>query len=90
MFLKDEVGYWVHDQEGIKDMVLSYLRVIYNNDHLSTPLNNNHNTHGYDSLSNNAHLSLKEPFNINVITKALKSFKPSKAFGPNGLHPIFY
>lgn len=88
--LKDEVVNWTHDQEVIKDMVLTYFIGIYTTDHTHTALYGIQTVFGFNTLSDDASLSLREQLRPSEITNALYSFKESKAPRPDGLHPIFY
>lgn len=87
-FFKDEVGNWINDPLLIMSYVNNYFKDLFTSSHVITsrknPLKPSSNVGQVDLTT------LDGPLQEIEIKRAIFSFKPFKAPGPDGLHPFFY
>lgn len=87
-YFKDDSGQWLNDQHFIMSHIYNYFNNIFSTSHSTTDWNivkcNLSSFHMYDLTT------LDKPLSYREITRAIFSFKPFKAPGPNGLYPFFY
>lgn len=89
MTLTHESGREYTHQEDILNLTLHFFRNLY---HTSQEFVNwNRYGHSLDTRSNfEEYEALAAPLRDSEIILAIKSFKPPKAPGPDGLHPLIY
>ncbi|XP_070004851.1 uncharacterized protein [Nicotiana sylvestris] len=85
---KDEAGNWINDPLLIMSYVNNYFKDLFTSSHVITsrknPINPSSNVGQVDLTT------LDGPLQEIEIKRAIFSFKPFKAPGPDGLHPFFY
>lgn len=88
IFFKDESGNWINDHASLSSHVLNYFTNIFTTSQVSTNWKEPNNIPlGNTQLDLT---SLDAPLLDIEIKKAIFSFKPFKALGPDGLHPFLY
>ena len=89
MCLRDSTGNWTHAPQTIKSTILTHFNMLFTSDMLHALLHLpsliNHNSHSHD-----IQITLNGEVNNLEIKQAIFSFKPYKALGPNGFHPVFF
>lgn len=91
--LKNESGNWIEDQDEVFRHITDFFSNMYTTNHLSYPNHHYyppHNNHQNTTLSASKVALLDAPLRDFVIINAIKSFKPPKAPGPDGIQPIFF
>lgn len=79
---------WTYDHKEINSIILNHYNEIYSYELMSSN-KTSHERFDY-ALSEEARSQLSKPISKEEIHKAIKSFKPLKAPGSDGLHPIFF
>lgn len=87
-FFKDSDGSWINDPGQILDYTSEFFQKAFQTDHIDTPWKNILNSQTY---FDNIDLSdLDYPLKDFGVVRAIFSFKPFKAPGPDGIPPFFY
>lgn len=86
--LKDYAGIWTFDNLVIKDSIFQYFNSLFTTEQLSSLKTYTQSSTSF--LSDANCLSLTRPLQDLKVVHAIKSFKPYKSPGPDGLHPFFY
>jgi exonuclease III len=87
--LKNSEGSWCHSTPDIKNLIRNHFVKIYTSEEISPPISTS-NPNLFSSLSDNTCSLLTTPPTRADIEAAIRSFKPLKAPGPDGFHPIFF
>uniref|UniRef100_A0A2N9FQ21 Reverse transcriptase domain-containing protein n=1 Tax=Fagus sylvatica TaxID=28930 RepID=A0A2N9FQ21_FAGSY len=87
--LKDAAGNWSNSATELKNIIQSYFVQLYKTDTVCSTLVPPYQVH-CNTLTNEEKSLLDIPISREEILRAFKSFKPLKAPGPDGLHPIFF
>lgn len=89
-FLKNNQREWTHDQKVVQGQLLSFFNILYSTDHTyTTPINQSSTLFG-PILSDIMSSTMDTDIRDSEIITSLKSFKPTKAPGPDDLHNLFY
>lgn len=88
--LQNEAGEWIDDHKGIEDVTFQFYSSIFTTDHQSSTTGRDITHCVSHTLSPGEHNTLRAHLRISEIRNTLFSFKPFKALGPDGPHPIFY
>ncbi|XP_019252770.1 PREDICTED: uncharacterized protein LOC109231566 [Nicotiana attenuata] len=88
--LKDEHGNWKHEPHEIKDSIVSFFKDLYTSSHTQYPIFTTTPGPQNPSLSTMQKANMALPLKDSEIKRAIFSFKPFKALGPDELHPFFY
>ena len=87
--LKNSEGFWCHSTPDIKNLIRNHFVKIYTSEEVSPPIRTT-NPNLFSSLSASTCSLLATPPTRADIKAAIPSFKPLKAPGPDGFHPIFF
>ena len=87
--LNDE-GVWNHNVEEVKEIFMNYFEKLYRTDQVTCPMIQNWDTNSRLRLSEADANSLALMPSDNEIWEALKSMKPYKAPGSDGMHAGFF
>ncbi|XP_075088125.1 uncharacterized protein LOC142170186 [Nicotiana tabacum] len=88
--LKEESGYWLYDQGGIKTSIFSFFKNLYTSSQSQAPISTTNHIDMTHTISDSLSNSLNRPLKMGEIKLAILSFKSFKTPGPDGLHPLFY
>ncbi|CAL1413222.1 unnamed protein product [Linum trigynum] len=86
--LRNHSGEWVEDPAQLRDLIVSFFRLLYTQDELvySDLMPKN----CFPRIKNKDLLTLLRPFQINDFHRAIFDMKPYAAPGPDGFQAIFY
>ena len=86
----DDEGVWKHNVEEVKEIFIKYFENFYQTDQIFCPMIQNWDTEWCLRFSDVDANSLASMPNDHEIWKALKSMKPYKAPGSDGIHAGFF
>ncbi|KAA3454961.1 reverse transcriptase [Gossypium australe] len=88
--MKDDSGSWIKDKKGIEDLIQSYFMNLFKSSNLESSLTVTPTDFVWPHISSDRANNLLSQISDVEITKATWSFKPRKAPGLDGLHPLFF
>lgn len=88
--LRDDSGNWNYSEEDIKNSIFQYYNNLYSIQHHAAPLGFQLNPFSRGSICKEEHSRLEAIPEITEIKSAIFSFKPDKAPGPDGIHPLLF
>ena len=88
--IQDDNGNWVHNLEGIKEVILSYFKKLYQSEQSYWPLEHPWSSNWCACLNEEEANSIDHTPSDEEIWRVLKTMKPYKAPGVNGLHAGFF
>lgn len=88
--LRNEVGEWITDFPSLKHHITSFFTTLYSRERETSDLEGILSNTNLRTLQEEARSELMKPVTPQEIRAALKSLKPKKSLGPDGLHPLFF
>ena len=88
--IQDDIGNWVHNLDGVKEVILAYFTKLYQSKQSCWPLVHPWSSDWCACLNEEEANSLMPIPSNEEIWGALKSMKPYKAPGVDGLHARFF
>lgn len=88
--LRDEVGNEFLSQEDIRNHTTSFFTKLYTTEHVASKKRCPNPTPNPNNLDHLTKAHLDRALEEADIFRAIASFKPLKAPGPDGIHPLFY
>ena len=88
--IQDANGNWVHNLDGVKEVILTHFQKLYQSEQCYWPCDHPWSSDWCASLNEEKANSLVHIPSKGEIWRALKSMKPYKAPGVDGLHASFF